>query len=147
MSGLRAQDLVGTWQLLEWEARQEDGTVSRPFGDAAAGYVVYTHDAHMITNISRAGRPAIGGDLLSAPAEARAAAYASFVAYAGSYRVEGYDVIHHVEMSLYPDWVGTEQRRRVQLSADRDLLTLSTGPTATSGALLRSRLRWQRVRA
>ncbi len=90
VSGLRAEDLVGTWQLLEWEAQQEDGTVSRPFGDAPAGYVVYTHDAHMITNISRAGRPAIGGDLLSAPAEARAAAYASFVAYAGSYRVEGH---------------------------------------------------------
>lgn len=123
----------------------DDGTATRPFGDYPVGYVTYTEDGHMITTISEAGRSSVGGDLLSVPDAARAEAFASFVAYAGTFRVEGDEVIHHVEMSLYPDWVGSEQRREIALSPDRRLLTLSSGATSGTGASSRHRLHWVRV--
>jgi len=126
---------------------QADGAVSRPFGDDPIGYVVYTADGHMLTTISEAGRVPIGGDLLSAPAEARSEAFGTFVAYSGTFRVQDHDVIHGVEMSLFPDWVGTEQRRHVKLSQDGGYLTLSTDLTSASGRVVRHHLHWTRFDA
>lgn len=143
--GLRPDQLVGTWRLIGWEALGDEGEVSRPFGDGPLGYVVYTRDGRMITTISRAGRAPIGGDLLAGPAGPRAEAFGSFMAYSGTFRVEGHDVVHHVEMSLFPDWVGTEQRRHVELDVDGTALVLSTDPMPTSGRMVRHRLRWERL--
>jgi hypothetical protein len=41
------------------------------------------------------------------------------VAYAGPYRFHGDRVIHHVVLSLFPYWVGSDQQRRVELAGDR----------------------------
>jgi len=144
---LVAGDLVGTWRLRSWESREEDGSMLRPFGEEPVGYVVYTADGRMITTISKTGRAAIGGDVLGGPAEARAAAFASFISYSGTFRVEGNDVIHSVEISLFPDWVGGEQRRHVQLSEDRNRLTLSTDPMPSAGRVSRHHLSWDRIEA
>jgi hypothetical protein len=119
----------------------------QPFGEEPLGYVVYTADGRMITTISMAGRAAIGGDVLAGPAEARVAAFASFIAYSGTFRVEDNDVIHRVEISLFPDWVGGEQRRHVELSEDRNRLTLSTDPMPSAGRVGRHHLSWERIEA
>ena len=37
------------------------------------------------------------------------AAFATFIAYGGRYEVTGDTVAHHVETSLFPNWVGTRQ--------------------------------------
>jgi len=138
-------DLLGTWRLVEWQVRLEDGSVERPFGRDAVGYVVYTADGHMITTISRARRTLIGGDLPTAPGKARAEAIDSFMAYSGTFRTDAADVIHRVEMSLHPDWVDTEQRRHVELAADGRSMTLSTGPLTAGGRSGRHVLAWERV--
>jgi lipocalin-like protein len=54
-----------------------------------------------------------------------------FVAYAGRYRFHGDRVIHHVELSLFPNWVGSDQQRWLQLAGDR--LTLSASPLLLAG--------------
>lgn len=145
MTQLRSEDVAGTWRLLAWRAETEDGRVEQPFGDHPLGYVVYTADGRMITTISMAERAPIGGDLLSATREASADAFGSFLAYSGRFRVEGGDVIHSVEMSLYPDWVGTEQRRHVSLDEHRVRLTLSTDPLPTTRGTMTHRLDWERI--
>lgn len=142
---LRPDQLVGTWRLTDWEALGDEGDVSRPFGDGPLGYVVYTRDGRMITTISRASRAPIGGDLLAGPVGPRAAAFGSFLAYSGTFRVEGHDVVHHVEMSLFPDWVGTEQRRHAQLAEGGSVLILSTDPMPASGRMVQHCLRWERL--
>jgi len=48
------------------------------------------------------------------------------VAYAGRYTFHGNRIIHHVELSLFPSWVGTDQERSVELAEDR--LTISASP-------------------
>lgn len=144
---LVADDLVGTWRLRSWESRGEDGSVVLPFGPEPLGYVVYTADGRMITTISEADRAAIGGDVLTGPSEARVAAFASFISYSGTFRVEGGAVKHSVEISLFPDWVGGEQQRHVELSADGKRLTLSTDPMPTAGRVGRHHLTWERITA
>jgi Lipocalin-like domain len=55
----------------------------------------------------------------------------------------GDHVIHHVELSLFPDWVGTDQQRFVELSAQ--VLILSAGPLLLAGRQQVPRLTWRRV--
>ena len=147
MTGLLADDLVGTWRLLEWRAEADDGTSTRPFGDRPLGYVVYTADGHMITTISVPDRAPIGEELLAAPPDARAAAFETFAAYSGTFHVDGGEVVHEVEMSLYPDWIGSAQRRRVDLDATRTRLTLMSDPVTSAGRAIRNCLDWERVEA
>jgi hypothetical protein len=66
-----------------------------------------------------------------------------FVAYAGRYSFHGDRVVHHVELSLVPNWVGSDQQQWVELNGDR--LTLSAGPLLLAGQLQVPRLVWKRV--
>lgn len=143
--GVTAADLEGTWRLRSWRSVAADGSTVEPFGPRPLGYVVYTPGGHMITTISAGGREPIGGDLLSGPDAGRLEAFATFLAYSGTYQVRADEVFHRVEMSLFPDWVGTEQRREVELSPDGHALTLSTGPMEAAGRSGRHVLRWERV--
>ncbi len=143
--GLTAADLVGTWRLTSWVAEGADGP-DHPLGEAPEGVVVYTADGTMITTIGRSGRlPIDGGDMLAGPTDQRLAAMATFIAYSGSYHVEGGDAVHDVTMSLFPNWIGTIQRRHVVLSPDRRQLVLSTDPILVRGRLSTHRLTWERV--
>lgn len=143
---LRVEDLVGTWRLRTWESVGDDGSVEHPMGEAPEGVLVYTADGTMITTIGRAGRtPIAGGDMVSGPVDERLAAMGSFVAYSGAFTVDGEDVVHTVAMSLFPNWVGTSQRRHVALSPDASILTLSGDPFLVGGRRGAQRLAWERV--
>jgi hypothetical protein len=48
-------------------------------------------------------------------------------------------------MSLFPDWVDTVQRRHVELSADGDVLTLTSDPLLVRGRIGIQRLTWERA--
>jgi hypothetical protein len=145
-AGLRSADLVGTWLLRSWTAEGDDGSVLQPMGDHPEGILVYASDGTMITTIGEPDRsPIDGGDMLAGPLDQRLAALSSFIAYAGTYRVDGDDVVHAVTMSLFPNWIGTEQRRHVELAADRRTLTLSADPFVLRGRRSAQRLAWERA--
>jgi hypothetical protein len=136
--------LVGTWRLVSWENRGVDGQVTHPMGANPLGYLVYTPDRHFSVMISRASRPGFHvGDLLGGTIEDKVRAVESFVAYAGRYTVHDDRVVHHVELSLFPNWIGSKQERAAELSGDR--LTLSAGPLLLAGKQQVARLAWHRV--
>jgi hypothetical protein len=138
--------LVGAWRLLSWENRAADGQITYPMGADALGYLLYTADGRFSVTISRRGRAGFAaGDLLSGTTEEQARAVEGFVAYAGRYSFHGDRVIHHVELSLFPNWVGSDQERRVELAKDR--LTLSASPLLLAGRQQIPRLVWERVDA
>jgi hypothetical protein len=84
------------------------------------------------------------GDLLGGTVPEKARAAEAFVAYAGRYTCRGDHVVHHVELSLFPNWVGTDQQRFADLSDDT--LVLSARPLLLAGKQQVPRLVWQRVR-
>lgn len=140
--------LLGAWELRSWESVGDDGVVDYPMGMDPEGVVVYTPDGTMMTTLGRRGRhPISGGDMLAGPDDQRLAAFSSFIAYSGRFRLEGTDVLHHVQMSLFPNWVGTEQRRHVAMSADGRDLTLSSDPFLLRGRSSRQVLVWRRIEA
>jgi hypothetical protein len=133
--------LVGAWRLVAWKNQVADGHL--PDGDRHPRYLLYTADRRFSVLVSRAGRPGFAaGDLLGGTTQERARAVEGVVAYAGRYTFHGDRVVHHVELSLFPNWVGSDQERSVELAGDR--LTLSAGPLL-AGTQQVPRLVWERV--
>jgi hypothetical protein len=137
--------LIGTWRLVSWENRSVgDGEVSHPLGRDAVGYIMYGRDGYMSVAISRPDRARFAaGDLLGGGTGERARAAETYVSYCGRYEFRGETVVHFVELSLFPNWVGAEQERLVEVAGDR--LTLSTRPMVLGGVLRTASLTWERV--
>ena len=136
--------IVGAWKLVAWENRAADGRVTHPFGRDAVGYLLYTPEGHMCATLMRVGRPRFAaGDLLAGEPAEQLAAVRGYLSYAGRYTFLGDTILHHVEVSLFPNWIGTDQERLVDQSGDR--LTLSTRPLRISGELQTGHLVWERA--
>ncbi len=135
--------VVGTWRLRLWETRTADGDVKYPLGRDAVGYLSYTADGYVFVAMMRASRPPYAAnDLLGGTPAERAEAAASYITYCGRYELDGRRVTHHIELSLFPNWVGLDQERFAELDGDR--LTITTAPIAIGGTTT-NRLVWQRV--
>lgn len=140
---VRAQ-LVGHWSLVSLEVVSGDA-IQYPLGRAVSGLIMYDEAGHMAVQIMQGNRPrfASGDQASGTPAEL-AAAVTGYIAYFGTYSVdEGTKAVtHHLAGSLFPNWVGTEQRRGIVLQGDH--LTLSSQPIAFQGKTRVFRLVWKR---
>jgi hypothetical protein len=142
--GYPEQALLGTWRLVSWQAHGADGTVTYPLGEHAVGYLVYTADGRMFAQLMRPGRPGFAsGDMLRGTAAENAAAVGGYVAYSGTFEVRDGAVFHRVDLSLFPNWIGGEQRRSIAWDGDR--LILSSPPVLVAGRALVHRIVWERT--
>ena len=136
--------LVGTWRLVSYEERDEDGGVTHPLGRDAVGFLTYTADGDMAGQLGRADRaPVSVGDWEAAPEAEVAAAARAYFAYCGTYEVRGDTVVHRVGLCLMPNWIGGDQVRAVAL--DGDSLTLSASFMASDGRQQTASLVWHRA--
>ena len=107
--------------------------ISCPFGEHAQGTLIYTADGWMSAQLTARDRPSLATDDVAAGPDAkRAAAYSSYLAHRGRYRAEDGVVIHEVQMSLFPNWVGTQPVRLCELAGAT--LVLRTPPTESPAA-------------
>lgn len=114
--------LVGTWKLVRFENYDSKGRLTYPYGEHPAGYFVYDPTGHLSIHIMATPhmKPfASGDDTTGTDAEVRAA-YNSYIAYFGTYRVDEqkHVVTHVVEGSLQPSCIGTDQPRPFRLEGD-----------------------------
>ena len=133
--------LVGTWSLVSYVTQTADGTRGKPYGDAV-GRLSYDEHGNMSGQVMRPGRAdVVHGE--SGLQEVRAA-YAGYIAYFGRFEVnEAQDtVVHHVQGSLIPGWVGGHQVRRLRF--DGDLLILSAN-VRKGGGTVEHVLTWRRI--
>ena len=139
--------LVGTWKLVSAKDTTEKGEVRDSYGRNPTGFLTYTADGKMMGIITSDGRkPLSVPDFVSAPAEERAEAFATFVSYAGTYTFTGDKVIHHVEASWLQNFLNTDQVRLiVKLEADR--VTLRTQPFLKGGVQVTQELVWERMQS
>ncbi len=118
--------------------------MSYPLGKDALGYIIYNPDGYMFVAIMSAGRPKFAAaDLLGGTTEERARAAGTYVSYCGRYEYLGERVIHQVELSLFPNWVGVEQERVVEVRGDR--LEISTRAMMFGGKQRSAHLIWERA--
>ncbi|MDO9490554.1 MAG: lipocalin-like domain-containing protein [Sphingomonadaceae bacterium] len=145
---LRAE-LLGSWELVDYHRRQGAGTIW-PFGKDATGFIQYGEDGRMSATLSRRVRPPMTmvpdahwrGDVAQ-----WAEAAMTYVAYTGTYRLTGDRIEHHVEASLYPNWVGTVLTRWVSFEerdGERRLRLLAAPFIGPDGDEVISELWWRR---
>jgi hypothetical protein len=140
------RSLVGTWTLVSWEFRDADGNVSYPFGRDASGYLTYAPDGYMWATIVSPNRVAFASpDLRKATINEKVAAFDTYVSYCGTYELNGDTVIHHVRASLFPNWVGGDQKRIIEWVGDN--LRLSTPPMPIEGKTQTVHLLWRHLEA
>jgi Lipocalin-like domain len=137
--------LVGTYRVVAMEHSTDDGEVGRPFGDEPRGVIVYTAEHYMIAVLMRADRPRFAaGDILGGTESERAAAFATANAFAGRWELVDEEIVHHLEVTTFPNWVGTQQRRRFDLTDTH--LTLYPPSMLMEGKLRRARVHCVRLR-
>jgi len=139
-----AERLVGRWTLVSFEA-VSDGATEHPFGPDAVGELRYDESRRMAVQVMKQGRPRFASNEQRDGTVAEVAdAFTGYGAYYGTYSVDEQAAVvtHHVAASLFPNRVGTDQRRDVRIEGDR--LTLSTLPEISEGRERFFRLVWKR---
>ena len=136
--------LIGAWRLVSYELAGSDGRVRRPYGPAPAGLLIYSADGYMSVAFAQPDRPGFAsGDALRGTTAEWAACAKTYTSYAGRSEVRGDRVLHYLDVSLYPDWLGTTQERFFILVDDR--LTLRMPPYQQGSVEWRGTLIWERV--
>ena len=140
------QRFIGTWKLVTSDFRTSDGKVTHPLGDKAVGILMYDSGGRMAAQLMRPDRPKFAsGDMRGGTQEEIKTAAEGYVAYFGTYEVDDKKgtVVHHVEASLFPNWLGQDQVRFFEFSDD--LLTLKTSPILSGGQEIIGVLVWRRL--
>lgn len=144
-------NLVGTWFLQEWDCILDGSFHNHPFGKGAQGVISYSPGGRMSAILMKPDRSNLSvPSLLKATDLEKQSVVNGYVSYAGGWRVEEDQVIHTVDFSLLPNWIGTELVRKISWTSEFSAadeppqLILSTEPQATSsGKMIVNRLRWK----
>ncbi len=134
-----ASDFVGTWQLADHAFLHEDGTVEKPWGESVVGFLLYSAESYMCGNLSPASRRY----KIERTEAQKARCKCDYIAYAGPYTVKADTVAHHVEVSLFANWLGTAQLRNYQLEGDQ--LILRTPPILSGDCVVVAQLTWRGI--
>jgi len=138
--------VVGTWKLVSVSSTTDkDETNKAALGQHPSGLLTYTAEGRMMAIISDDGRKPLSiPDRVAAPAEERAQAYSTFMAYAGRYTFTCDKVVHHVEVASLQNWVNTDQTRIVMFQ-DNHLIVRNT-PQLRNGVTVNLESVWERVK-
>jgi Lipocalin-like domain len=140
----KADLLVGTYGLVAVEHHADDGEVGYPFGMHPRGFIFYSPEGYMSATLMRGDRPLFAaGDILAATDDERVAAFSSSSAYAGRYEVLEERIVHHLEVTTFPNWTGTDQVREFDVSSSH--LTLYPPRMLMDGKMRRGRVHFERL--
>lgn len=137
--------IIGTWKLVSWTYTDDQGHTVPYLGNGAEGILMYDQHGYMNAQLMRGGRApfAMPGFADGTPEETWVA-FNSYLAYYGRYyETQPGEIIHEVEGSLFPNWVGQRQVRYATVIGDR--LTLHTLPIATQQRKIVFYISWQRL--
>jgi len=139
-------EFVGTWKLVSFEMRRSDGQTVYPFSKNVIGVLHYDAGGNMSAQLMLPERPAFAiNDQMKGTPEEIKAAFEGYMAYFGTYEIneEKGTVTHHVKGSMFPNWVGSDLVRFLELSGNR--LTLRAPPIQMGGIAVTSLLIWERM--
>jgi hypothetical protein len=124
--------LQGTWRLVSAKSIAADGTTADLYGTPPLGQLVYDSTGHMSVHLLKPNLPKCGSiDRRKCPDSQARQAFDNYLGYWGTYTVEGQVVVNQIEGASVPDWVGTSQKRTIQISGKR--LKLTTPPQPIGG--------------
>lgn len=133
---LSPSDLIGVWTLEGSFTEDGEGRRTPTWGDDPKGLIIYTADGYM-TAITRRGDRSLPAN---AGADDKAAAFDSYLNYAGRWTLTGNTVTHHIEHALDPNWIGTARDWTIDHQGDRMVFSGLAGDGRTSAVII-----WRRA--
>jgi hypothetical protein len=138
------QALAGTWRLASFHLKTLGGQVTYPYGRDAIGYYLFSDSGYMSVVVMAANRTMFAaGDVMGGTAEEKVKAAETYISYTGKYEIQGDKLVVHPEAAFFPNWIGVNQVRVVELNGDE--LGLSTPPMLLAGEQRTAHLVWKRV--
>jgi len=141
---MKRNPLFGTWKLKSLETRASDGSISYPWGKETLGYAIISPESYFCVAIMSANRRRFSSqDMKGGSVEEQANAADSYISYSGPCEIEKNQFRVKVEVSLFPNWIGTTQERNYKIEGKT--LSVSTTPTLVNGKEQVGYLIFQRV--
>src|SRR5215470_17081778 len=142
-----AEKIIGVWELEISETVVDGNVIGYPLGEKAFGFIAYHPIGFMSVNISAPNRVRLATeDPFAGDPKLLALDANGYLSYCGPFSVVSEnEVIHHLKLCSFENWVGTDQHRHAQFYASKDTLTLSTAPLLTHGRMGGNRLTWKRI--
>jgi hypothetical protein len=133
---LKPEDLIGAWTLEGSYVEDKSGHRISTWGDDATGLIIYSADGYMSAITRRGDRT-----LPNTPdAEAKAAAFDSYLNYGGRWTLSGNTVTHHIEHAVDPRWAGTARDRTIEHQGDRMVFSGLAGDGRSNAVII-----WRRA--
>jgi Lipocalin-like domain len=121
------EQLVGTWKLVSWEQKRDDGTKLEGYGASPKGIAFFDTGGRYIITVMRSDRAKYVSNTLrqGTPEENKETADGT-ITYFGTYSTNETDssIAIHVEGSSFPNWNGSDQKRFVTIAGDQLTLTV-----------------------
>jgi len=139
----QASDLVGTWAHVSSVNTAADGTKSETFGPAPKGQAIFSNNGQFSIILHRADLPKFASNnRAQGTAEENKAVVAGMAVVYGTYTVDKKDIVLKVEGSIFPNWVGTEQRRPISsFSADELKIANQAGSAGGQNEIIFRRIK------
>lgn len=100
--------ILGSWKLLSFIYKAEDGSSFYPYGKEANGIIIYDKSGYMSAVITRTDRPRLSTeDFGLLPDKEKLALAKGFMTYTGKYEILSDRILHNIEIGYIPNWVGT----------------------------------------
>ncbi len=105
------------------ELIDEEGNTVYPYGENPVGYIMYTKDGYMAVAFMSCKRENfLSDDLMGGSAQEKAKATETYLSYCGKYEVLDDRFVHHVDVSLFPNWTGDIHERFYEFKDDELIL-------------------------
>lgn len=137
--------IIGTWKLVSWKYTNENNQALDFFGEKPCGILTYDTSGYMNAQLMKGDRSNfISESLTGGSDEEIKQAYLSYASYYGKYYEKSPgEIIHIVEGSLFPNWVGHQEIRYGKIKDE--YLTLSTPPIQAQGKEIVFTVTWIRA--
>jgi hypothetical protein len=138
--------LLGAWSLVSLHVKWADGRFTYLLGENATGFICYDPSGFFSAQLMRQNRPLfVSNDMQRGEPIEINQAFEGYIAYWGRYEVnEETETVNYLpEGSLFPNWIGTVQPRKIEFEEGQ--ITLSSQPMVINGLEGVGVVQWQRA--
>ncbi len=134
-SHMAQQQFVGTYRLVSSQLVSEDGqTTLEPLGENGQGLLIFDQHGKLSAHLMNPDRPNFASNQMFVGTDSEVQqAYKGYIAFWGDYTVDAEQRVmsYDVQGSLYPNYIGHNEKRFYTFDGDR--LTLKTTPMTLEG--------------
>lgn len=138
-------NFIGEWSLISMTNEIDNKIISTPNGNNLKGLLIYNETGTMSAQLGNFERSKFkSNDFRYGLTDEIIPAFNGFISYFGTYSIneEKSYIVHNVEMSLFPNWIGTKVKRYYEFKDN--LLILRATPILENGIEVTPTLKWER---